>query len=86
MGVSASGVLRRKYPAPQFKRNDEELIQWLKERDMYDYVQTEEKVDWRSLKRTISTKGDMVVTEDGEIVEGVTVVERPPTFEVEVEE
>lgn len=81
-----SGVLRRKYPAPQFKRNDKELVEWLKASGKEDLIKVNESADWANLKKSIQVQGDMVVTEDGEIVEGVEVIERPPTFVVEVEE
>lgn len=80
------GTLRKKYPKPAFKRDDKQLIKWLKDNDKSDYIDTTEVVNWRDLKKTTRIKDDMVITEDGEIVEGVEVIERPPIFEVEVEE
>ena len=79
-----SGTLRRKYPGPQLKRNDDALVKWLKERNMNDYIKVKEKADWANLKKAIQVVGDKVVDENGEVVEGITVVDRPPTFEVEV--
>jgi len=80
-----SGTLRRKYPGPQFKRDDEKLVKWLKERQMNEYIKVKESPDWSNLKKALKlTKGNVLVDENGEIVDGVLVVERPPTFEVEV--
>ena len=79
-----SGTLRRKYPGPQFKRDDDALVKWLKERNMKDYIKVKETADWANLKKAIQVVGDKVVDENGEVVEGITVVDRPPVFEVEV--
>lgn len=80
-----SGTLKRKYPGPKFKRDDKALIDWLKDRQMNGYIKVKESPDWASIKKTITlTKDNVVVDENGEIVDGVTVVDRPPTFEVEV--
>jgi len=79
-----SGILRRKYPSPQFNRDDEKLVKWLKDRQMNEYIKVKETADWASLKKTIQVVGNKAVDEDGEIVEGIAVVDRPPVFEVEV--
>lgn len=79
-----SGTLRRKYPAPEFVRDDEKLLNWLKERGISEYVKIKETPDWANFKKTIRVTGEQVVDENGEIVDGVRVVERPPVFEVEV--
>jgi hypothetical protein len=51
---------------------------------MKDYIKVKETADWANLKKAIQVVGDKVVDENGEIVDGVLAVERPPTFEVEV--
>ena len=80
------GTLRKKYLAPQYKRNNKKLVEWLKESGKRDLIKVSESADWANLKKSITVKDGMVITEDGEIVEGVEVIERPPIFEVEVEE
>jgi hypothetical protein len=79
-----SGTLKRKYPGPQFKRDDEKLISWLKARQMNEYIKVKESPDWANLKKVAQVAGDKIVDENGEVVEGITVVDRPPVFEVEV--
>jgi len=79
-----TGTLRRKYPAPEFVRDDEKLLNWLKERNLNEYVKVKEYPDWANLKKVIKVAGEQVMDEKGEIVDGVRVVERPPVFEVEV--
>ena len=79
-----SGTLRRKYPKPEFKRDEDKLLQWLKDRQMSEYIKIKESPDWANLKKMVQIAGDKVVDEDGEIIDGVTIVDRPPVFEVEV--
>lgn len=79
-----SGKLKLKYPAPEYKQDKDKLLKWLKSNSMTDYIETKESPKWGELKKSVTVQGDKVVTEDGEIVEGVTAVERAPVFEVEV--
>ena len=79
-----SGILRRKYPKPEFKRDEDKLLQWLKDRQMSEYIKIKESPDWANLKKAIQVVGNKAVDENGEVVEGITVVDRPPVFEVEV--
>ena len=79
-----SGQLKMKYPGPEFARDEEKLLNYLKENGMPEYIQTKESAKWADLKKVVTVSGDKVITEDGQIVDGVTVVERPPVFEVEV--
>lgn len=79
-----SGKLIRKIPGPKFDTDDAILVPWLKENGLTDFVKTEikEKAAWGDLKKTVSINGTAVVTEDGEIVPGVTVIPQEPTFEI----
>jgi len=79
-----SGKLVRKFPGPKYETDDEKLIAWLKENKMTDFIKTEtkEKPMWGEFKKTVTVSGENVVTEDGEIVPGVTVVNQEPTFEI----
>ena len=78
-----SGKLKLKYQSPEYKRDEPALLQWLKDRGMAEYIQTKETPQWGELKKATQTVGDKVVM-DGEILEGVEVIEREPVFEVEV--
>lgn len=76
-----SGEIIKKYPAPKFKRNNKELIKWLKNNDKKEYIEIKEQAMWNELKKETKVVGDTVVTEDGEIVEGVEIEHRPPSIE-----
>ena len=78
-----SGTLKLKYQSPECVRDDETLLKWLKESDKNEYVKVKESVDWAELKKIAQINGDKALTGDGEIIEGVTVVERSPKFDIE---
>jgi len=46
------------------------------------YVQTEESVKWGELKKTLKIVGDVAVTGDGMVVEGVEIVDVPAEFKI----
>lgn len=79
-----SGTLKRKYPNAEYQRDDEKLVGWLKRNNKMEFIKVKESADWASLKKNTQTVGEAVVDENGEIIEGVTAIMRPPVFEVEV--
>lgn len=81
-----SGELVKKFPGPQFKRDNDTLTKWLEENQMDEYIEVKKQAKWGELKRKTKVVGNAVVLEEtGEIVEGVEVIERPAEFKVEVE-
>jgi len=79
-----SGKLVLKKQAPDFERDDELILAWLKANDEDQYVKTKETIDWSELKKTLTIVGEQVAGETGEIIPGITVTERPDKFVVEV--
>lgn len=79
-----SGKLIEKRPGPKYETDDATLLDWLKTNKMDSFIKTEikEKPMWGELKKTVTVNGETVVTEDGEIVPGVTVREQEATFEI----
>lgn len=77
------GKLVLKKQGPEFERNDEQLLPWLKE-NIPALVKVKEAPDWANLKKHLTVIGDKAADPDGEIVPGITVVERPEVFKVEV--
>ncbi|MCR2045518.1 host-nuclease inhibitor Gam family protein [Anaerosalibacter massiliensis] len=75
-----SGEIVKKYPSPQFKRDNNKLLNWIKSSGL-DYVEIKESPKWNELKAITSVKNGQVITEDGEIVEGIKVIERDPVLE-----
>ena len=82
------GKLIRKKQQPKFETDDETLVPWLAENQMYDLVKIKRSADWAGLKKlvTVSPDGASVMTKDGEIIPGVTVTQRPDVFKVEMED
>lgn len=77
-----SGEIIKKYPNPQVKRDDEKLLKWIKDSKLDDYVEVKETPKWGELKKLTKVIGGQTIIKDtGEIVEGVELIERPPTLE-----
>ena len=79
-----SGKLVLKHQEPKYDTNDEELVPWLKKNKMPELVKVKESADWANLKKQlkVSPDGLSMVTEDGEIVPGITVTPREDKFTV----
>lgn len=75
-----SGEIVKKYPGPEFKRDNDKLLNWTK-KNAPEYIEVKEIPKWGELKKITKVVNGQVITEDGEIVEGVEVIERPPVME-----
>lgn len=82
-----SGKLVLKKQQPQFSTDDARLVPWLKGNAMTELVKVKESADWSALKKlvTVTPDGACVVDENGEVVPGVIVTQRPDVFKVEME-
>lgn len=75
--------LVKKYPGPNYKRDDKKLAEWLEENKMNELVEIKKKAKWGELKKLTQVVGDQVVyIETGEVIEGVEVEEIPAEFKV----
>jgi len=79
-----SGELVKKFPGPEFNRDNDKLTEWLERNGMNEYIEVKKQAKWGELKKVVKVVNGVVVTENGEVVEGVEVVERAPEFKVEV--
>lgn len=80
-----SGTLTKKLGSTQMKQDDEALLAFLKQSGNEDMIQTTEKPRWGEYKKRLQIIGGAVVDSlTGEIVEGVTIIEKPDTFTVDV--
>ena len=81
----ASGQLKYTLPKNDFAKDEEKLIEWVKN-NKSELIKTKESVDWATLKKQIKiVESDdklNVITEDGEVVEGISVVEKQGKFDV----
>jgi hypothetical protein len=78
-----SAKLVRKHQDPEFVRDDEELLSWLKDNNGEKFIKVKESPDWAGLKKTLTVLGETVVDENGEIIPCIKATERPDVFKVE---
>ena len=81
-----SGKLVFKAQAPEYERDEEKVIEWLKQTNGTEFIKVKESLDWAGLKKTVTVLEDKVITEDGEVVPGIKAIQRDPVFTVEVKE
>jgi len=80
-----TGTLKQKAREPEYVRSDAEIIAWLNDQGMKDFVEVKPSLKWADLKKVITANGETAIyPETGEIIPGVKVVERDPVFVVEV--
>ena len=77
-----SGKLVWKKQQPMYERDEAALLGWA-ETTAPELVKVKKEVSWADLKKQADVSGDKLLL-DGEIIPGVTVVEREDVFEVQV--
>lgn len=77
-----SGKLVCKHQAPEYERDDSKIVEWLHKSGRKQFIK--EGVEWGELKKSLTQGPGCMIDEDGEIVPGITVVERPDVFRVEL--
>lgn len=78
-----SGKLVMKKQHPLYERDETALLSWA-ETTAPEYVRVEKKVSWADLKEQADVSGKSLLL-DGEVIPGVTVIEREDVFEVQYE-
>lgn len=79
------GVLKMRKQQPQYQRDDVAIKEWAAKNRPDVLVPQEPKLDWAALKKSLQiTGGQAIDPETGEVVPGITVIEREPKFSVEV--
>lgn len=80
------GVLKLAKQDPKFTVKDEELVPWL-EKNEPEYVKVKKEAAWGEWKKAhnfaVSAEGS-IVTEDGEVVPGVTVTAQEDKFTIKI--
>jgi len=79
--TAPSGTVGFRKQEPEFEKDDEALVKWLKESEKRDLVKVKESVDWASLKKRLVDVMDdgTCVTQDGELIpaEAIKAIPRP---------
>lgn len=85
--VLPCGQLIRKKQAPLFALNDDELIPFLQENDLSEFVKLKSSSDWAGLKKacTVLEDGSVVEQSTGMVLPGVKAEFRPEKFEVKID-
>jgi len=78
-----TGKIKLSKQLPEVRRNENTLLEFLKKTEP-KYIKVKESVDWANLKKTLKQVDNKYVTEHGEVVEGVELLERDYKFKVEV--
>jgi len=78
-----SGTLVRKKGGTDYRRDNRTLVDWLEENDP-DYIKTTKEPRWSELKAQLTFADGIAIAPSGEIVPGVTVVQKPDTFVIEL--
>lgn len=82
-----SAKLVLKAQAPEFVRDEDKILEWLKESGETQYIKVKESPNWSELKKNVEVfDGQCYVKETGELVPGVDVVQREPKFDVSFKE
>lgn len=88
------GTLKLAKQDPEYEVNDDELVPWLEANKMADFVKVTKEAKWGDFKETLKDEKKkirtvaaedgtlQVVTEDGEIVPGVTAKIREDKFSI----
>ncbi|NPC90991.1 hypothetical protein HOO54_23745 [Bacillus sp. WMMC1349] len=77
------GKIKLTKQQPEYQRNETDLLKYAETKGL---VKIKKDVDWASIKKKSSVFGDKLIDADGEIISGVTVVDREDKFTVEVNE
>lgn len=77
-----SGKLTLKPESPDFAIDNPALVGWLKAAGKSEFVRVEESPMWGELKKACTVADGKVITDEGEIVEGITVEMKPAKLEV----
>ncbi len=81
------GKLKARAQQPEFIRDDEKLIEYLKNTGQSDLVEVIEKPKWGEFKKNLEVSEDGTIIADkgtGELIDCIKAEIRPPKFTVEV--
>lgn len=79
------GKISTRKQQPKWHYDEDKLVKWLKENNQ-NLLRVKYEPDKNEIKKTYKIVGTNVVTEDGEIVEGITIEERPEKVTIKVVE
>lgn len=79
------GKLQMKKSQPKWDYNEERLLQWMKDNGYNGFIRLKEEPNKADFKKALQVKDGRAFDENGQAVEGITVIEQPDSFKVEVQ-
>lgn len=77
-----NGTLSIKKQQPKYVYNDEQVLEFLQENKLNDYIRTKSEVNKKDLKKNAAINNNNELVIDGKIVPGVVVIPQEDKFEV----
>jgi len=79
------GTLKMRKQQPEYQRDDKIILDWVKNNKEEMLIPQEPKLNWSELKKNIkSVKGKAIDSDTGEIIPGITIIDRSDKFSVDV--
>lgn len=79
-----NGTVSTRKKQPKWAYDEAKLLEFLKQNGKYQYIRIKEEINKAELKKNVKAVNGKVVTEEGEIVEGITVTEQGEELVVRV--
>ncbi|MFE3973153.1 MULTISPECIES: host-nuclease inhibitor Gam family protein [unclassified Peribacillus] len=76
------GKISLKKQQPEFKKDDELLMNYAKENG---FIKVKESLDWEGIKKQSTAHEGVLIDEQGQLIPGVKVVERPEKFDLKLD-
>lgn len=80
--ILPDGKLKKKHPVKVLKPDEEKLLEYLNDEE--EYIKITKKPVWSEFKKLLKeTDGKVIRMDTGEIIEAVTIEEKPAMFDIE---
>lgn len=79
------GNLQMRKSQPKWIYDEERLLPWLKQNGYAGYIRVKEEPNKAELKKVLRVADDHAFDENGQPVDGITVIEQPDSFGVMIE-
>ncbi|WP_027309316.1 host-nuclease inhibitor Gam family protein [Caloramator sp. ALD01] len=79
------GKLSFRKQQPKWNYDEETVLKFLKASGKTEFIRVKEEINKAELKKKFKVVGELVVDENGEIIEGITIEEQPEKVVIDVE-
>lgn len=82
--VLPNGRLKRKFAKQILKPDENRLVEYLQEQKETEYIKSNNYVNWENFRKLLTIENEQVIRIDtGEILDCITVIEKPEIFDIE---